>query len=135
MSPSPPLAAPYSDGKVANRDFRDFGWEIAHGADTRRPPISLYPVVLRTGGYTYAAKVWDLSIMQGPFSVAVPNVTIHELVHRCTGDLTPAYGCTASQCEARVLRLGRELLVHSTASFADVAAVAIAAQKERSKRL
>jgi hypothetical protein len=33
-------AAPYSDAKVANRDGRDFGWEIAHGAlrDARRFP-------------------------------------------------------------------------------------------------
>lgn len=40
-----------------------------------------------------------------------------------------------AQCEARVLRLGRELLVHATAGFADVAAVAAAAQKERKVRL
>jgi 5-methylthioribose kinase len=40
-----------------------------------------------------------------------------------------------AQCEARVLRLGRELLVHATAGFSDVAAVAAAAQKERKVRL
>jgi hypothetical protein len=34
-----------------------FGWEIAHGAVTRRPPISLYTIEPRTGGYTNAAKV------------------------------------------------------------------------------
>jgi hypothetical protein len=39
---------PYSDGK-ANRDFRDFGWEIAHGAVSRRPPISFDTIVARTG--------------------------------------------------------------------------------------
>jgi hypothetical protein len=43
----------YSDEKVANRDGRDFGWEIAHGAVRRRPPISLYTMVPRTAGYTY----------------------------------------------------------------------------------
>jgi hypothetical protein len=47
-----------------------FFWEIAHEAVTRRPPISLYTMVPRTGGYTYAAKVWDSSIVQGSFSVA-----------------------------------------------------------------
>jgi hypothetical protein len=55
---------------VANRDVGDFGWEIAHAAGTRRPPISISTIVARTEGYTHAAKVWDLSIVQGPFSVA-----------------------------------------------------------------
>jgi hypothetical protein len=64
------LLAPYSDEKVANRHVRDFGWEMAHGAVSRRPPISLYTIVPRTGGDAHAAKVWDLSIVQEPFSVA-----------------------------------------------------------------
>jgi hypothetical protein len=56
-----------------------FGWGIAHAAVSRRPPISLYTVVARTHMYTYDARVWDLSIVQGPFSVApckAPCVTI-----------------------------------------------------------
>jgi hypothetical protein len=61
--------------KLTNRDFRDFGWEIAHGAVTRRPPISLYMTVPRTGGYAYDVGVWDLSIVQGPVSVA-PSQTL-----------------------------------------------------------
>jgi hypothetical protein len=58
----------YSDAKVANQD--GFRWEIAHGAVTRRPPIPLYTMVARTGGYAYDVGVWGLSIVQGPFSVA-----------------------------------------------------------------
>jgi hypothetical protein len=50
-----PLAHAYSDAKVANRNVRDFRWEIAHGAVTRSPAISLYTTVPRTGGYAYAA--------------------------------------------------------------------------------
>jgi hypothetical protein len=61
----------YSDGKVANRYVGDFGWEVAHEAISRGPPISLYTVVPRTEGYTYEVRVRDLSIVQGPFSV--PN--------------------------------------------------------------
>jgi hypothetical protein len=38
-----------------------FGWETAHEAVTRRPPICLY---------TYDVGVWDLCIILGPFSVA-----------------------------------------------------------------
>jgi hypothetical protein len=34
------------------------------------PPVSLFRIVTRTEGYTYAAKVWDVSIVEGPFSVA-----------------------------------------------------------------
>jgi hypothetical protein len=49
---------------------RDFGWEIAHEAVSRRPPISLYTIAARPRMYTYAVGVWDLSIVQGPFSVA-----------------------------------------------------------------
>jgi hypothetical protein len=56
--------------KEANRDVGDFGWEIAHAAVTRRPPISLYMMVPRTGGYAHAVGVWELPIVQGPFSVA-----------------------------------------------------------------
>jgi hypothetical protein len=35
----------------------DFGWENAHAAVTRRPPISLDTIVPRTEVFTYAAKV------------------------------------------------------------------------------
>jgi hypothetical protein len=53
----------------------DFGWETAHGAVTRRPPISLYTMVPRTEGDTHDAKVWHLSIVQAPFLCrAVPNL-------------------------------------------------------------
>jgi hypothetical protein len=37
---------------------------------SRRPPIPFNPTVARTHMYTYAAKVWDMSIVQGPVSVA-----------------------------------------------------------------
>ena len=69
----------HGDGQVANRDGRGFGWEIAHAAVTRRPPISLYTMVPRTGCYTYDVGVWDWSIVQGPFpcrAVPSPDVTI-----------------------------------------------------------
>jgi hypothetical protein len=44
--------------------------EIAHEAVSRRPPIPLDTIVARTEGCTYDANVWDVSIVQGPFSVA-----------------------------------------------------------------
>jgi hypothetical protein len=47
---------PHSDKKVANRNVRYFGWETAHAAVSRRPPIPLDTIVARTEGYTYAAK-------------------------------------------------------------------------------
>jgi hypothetical protein len=56
--------------KVANRNVWDFGWEMAHKAVSRRPPTSLSTIVARTHMYAYDADVWDLSIVQGPFSVA-----------------------------------------------------------------
>jgi hypothetical protein len=57
--------------------FKVFGWEIAHAAAARRPPISLDTMVARTGGYTYDVGVWDLSIVHGSiFCRAVPNLSV-----------------------------------------------------------
>jgi hypothetical protein len=47
-----------------------FGWDIAHEAVSRRPPISLDTSVDLPHMYTHDAKVWYLPIVQGPFSVA-----------------------------------------------------------------
>jgi hypothetical protein len=68
---------------------RDFGWEITHQAVSRRPPISLHTMVARTHMHTYDANVWDLSLVQGPFSVAPcpnPNRSIRNFLSiRCLG--------------------------------------------------
>jgi hypothetical protein len=56
---APPSPMAYSDGKVANR------YVSATPADSPRQWI-----VARAEGYTYAANVWGLSLVQGPFSVA-----------------------------------------------------------------
>jgi hypothetical protein len=61
---------------------RGFGWAIAHAAVSRRPPIPLYTIVARTHTYTYAANVWDSSLVQGPFSVA-PSQTLVPIRNFC----------------------------------------------------
>ena len=68
----------YSDAKVANRNG-NFGWEFAHEA------ISLDRIVARTSMYTCAAKVWGLSLVQGPFLSprAKPWRYDSQLVDRC----------------------------------------------------
>jgi hypothetical protein len=65
---------------------------FAHGAVSRRPPVSLDTMVPRTGGYACDVGVWNLSIVQGPFSVA-PSQTISlsydsQLLHRCMPPLS-----------------------------------------------
>jgi hypothetical protein len=55
---------------TATRQLRNgtrggFGWEVAHEAVSRRPPISLYTMVPRAHIYTYGAEVWALSIVKG----------------------------------------------------------------------
>jgi hypothetical protein len=73
--------------KVRVRNGSDFGWEIAHAAVSRRPPIHLYPIVAHTEGYTYDVKCWEmLGFVQRSrtlfcqaftirnFSIAVPRV-------------------------------------------------------------
>jgi hypothetical protein len=42
----------------------------AHAAVSRRPPISLDTIVARTHLYTYATHLWELCLVQGPFSAA-----------------------------------------------------------------
>jgi hypothetical protein len=57
----------YSDSNVANRTV----WVgVVHAAVSRRPLIPFSRMVARTEGYTYAAKVWAVSLVQGPFPVA-----------------------------------------------------------------
>jgi hypothetical protein len=57
----------------------------AHAAVSRRPPISLSMIVARTHMYTNDAKVWNLSIVQGPFSVAPCHALALRFAtfHRC----------------------------------------------------
>ena len=51
---------------------------IAHAAVSRRPPISL---ARSAEGYTYYANVWELSIVQGTFSVAPALPFFHRAGH------------------------------------------------------
>jgi hypothetical protein len=77
-----------------------FGWEIAHEAVSRRPPISLDTIVARTHMYTYAANVWGLSTVQGAFLLpprAEPSRYDSQLFHR--GDVC-VFGCTCSRRSA-----------------------------------
>jgi hypothetical protein len=79
----------------------DFGWGIAHGAVTRRPSISPYTMAPRTGGYAYDFGVWDLSIVQGPFSVApcqTPNVAIRNLCIAVPSLNVPQSYCVDHEC-------------------------------------
>jgi hypothetical protein len=67
-----------SGGKFANR-VTDFGRGVAHGVDTRRPPICLHTVVARTGGLR--VRRFALGFVQGALSVAAvpsPTVTISQ---------------------------------------------------------
>jgi hypothetical protein len=59
---APPDLSPWTGTKRRKRCESSrwgFGWEIAHAAVSRRPPMSLNTMVARTHMYTYAAKVWD----------------------------------------------------------------------------
>jgi hypothetical protein len=73
-----------------------FGWDVAHGAVTRRPPGCLDTVVPRTGDHTYAARVWDLSIVfkEHFLSRAVPNPNV---AIRSTWRLSMQHACTSAE--------------------------------------
>jgi hypothetical protein len=106
--------------QVANRGLDDFGWEIAHEAVTRRPPISLYTIVPRTEGYAYDVGVWELFIVQGPFIVA-PCHTFAKITIR---NFCNAVRCTrwalGSACQWRSIRT-RQKVSYSASSFINVA--------------
>ena len=71
--------------KVANRNGWDFGWEIAHAAVSRRPPISLYMVVASTHMYTHPASVGICPSFKDHFCRPVPNLNVYDSqrLHRC----------------------------------------------------
>jgi hypothetical protein len=56
--------------KVANRDVQGVSGGRSSSRGRYVTPICLYAMVPRTGGYTHDVGGWDLSILQGPFSVA-----------------------------------------------------------------
>jgi hypothetical protein len=76
-------------GKVANRDFRDFGWEIAHGAVSLKTPAD-FP---RHDGSPYRelrVRRWGLGCVHRSRAircraVPIPTVTIRlsHFLHRC----------------------------------------------------
>jgi hypothetical protein len=79
------LSAPIQPSLNPSLNVWDFGREIDHEGVSRCPPISLYTIAARTESYTYAAKDRDLSVVQGPFSVAAcQTLTIRNFVNRCS---------------------------------------------------
>jgi hypothetical protein len=64
------LVSPRRGESLANRNGSGFGWEMSSRGRSRRSPISLDTIVALTRMYTYDARVWDSSLVQGPFSVA-----------------------------------------------------------------
>jgi hypothetical protein len=68
----------------SNRNGWDSGWEIAHAAVSRRPPISLYTIVARTEGYTNAVGLCP-SLKRHFLSPRAnfPNVNDSQLFHHC----------------------------------------------------
>jgi hypothetical protein len=64
--------APHVDGVRTDEVRSDYRFLCAPSRLAPSMAISLHTTVARTHMYPYAAKVWDLSIVQGPFSVA-PN--------------------------------------------------------------
>ena len=111
-----PSAAPTAMQKLRIVTLGISGWGIAHDAVTRRPPISLDTMVPRTEGYAYDVGVWDLFIVQGPFSVApCPTLVVShdsQLFHRCTPPGTIASRdnvCAHSRDHAQLLHSHRVL--------------------------
>jgi hypothetical protein len=83
-----------SDGEKANLVGFRVG-DFATRPSRRFPPISLYTIAARTHMNTYAAKVWDSSILQGPFSVA-PCQTLSSIRNFCI-----AVRCGVKTCDSR----------------------------------
>jgi hypothetical protein len=74
--------------KVANRDLRDFGWGIAHGARYATPAD--FP--RRDGTLIRGLRVrrWSFGFVHHSrtiFCLAVPNPNVTQRLHRCTSQL------------------------------------------------
>jgi hypothetical protein len=107
LQPPQTRAVPYSDDKAANRNVGDFGREIAHGAVSRRPPISL-----RHDGTPYRGlrvRRWGLGFVhrsRAIFCRPVPNarVTIRNFVSSLYTTSRSADGRSSREtqdCESR----------------------------------
>ena len=83
--------------------------------DARRfPSPGLFPVHVHVHMYTYAAQVWDLSIVQGPFSVA-PCQTL-DATTRNFASLSPAlWDATSCRKTPRSLSRSESLSLGSQA--------------------
>jgi hypothetical protein len=90
----------YIDDTVANRYVRGFGWEVAHEAVSRRPPIPLPMIVARSRIYTYDANVRDLCLVTGAiFCRPVPNLTFRFAIFSPLYDAAKAgWGFTVVRC-------------------------------------
>jgi hypothetical protein len=86
----------FSPGQRRTAMGRGFWWG---GEMSARPPsFPLDHFVARTRVYTYAVTVWDLSIVQGPFSVALCRFA---LLHRCTRGRTCMAPLRRARCSIR----------------------------------
>jgi hypothetical protein len=77
----------YSDEKVADRTVNDFGWEIAHEAVSRRPPIPLYTILPVLTFTRMSQMLGCVHRSRAIFCRSVPNprVTIRfSFFRRCT---------------------------------------------------
>jgi hypothetical protein len=74
-------------------------WAIAHETVSRRPPISLDTIVARTEGYTRGANVWDLFIVQGPFSIAPCQTLAVRFATFASLYVAPLYAHARLPCE------------------------------------
>jgi hypothetical protein len=68
---------------------------------SRSPPISLHAIVARPHMYTYGANVWDLSLVQAPFSAAPCQTRIVTIRGFCTAVTTGDYSEGHGQGEGR----------------------------------
>jgi hypothetical protein len=110
----------HSDAKVANRNVRDFGWEIAHAAVSRRPPVFL-PRIVALPRATRTPREFGLcpsfrTILCHPNAAKPARVRVRVRVRTGSNELIsgPHQGCWEAlfgtpglcQCQFRIAIMG-----------------------------
>jgi hypothetical protein len=96
----------FCDDKLANRNVRDFGWEIAHAAVSRRPPISFPLHCLYPDSHIHVRResLGSVHHSKAIFCRPAPNVTIRNFLLAVVPGLSHLRRSMESNMEMRSVR-------------------------------
>jgi hypothetical protein len=130
----PNNSAPSSDGKSCESSPGrwDFGWEMAHAAVTRGPPISLYTMVLRTGGVHRSRAI---SCRAAPYLSVTIRITFFASLYRGSVLLERCDASHGAVVESEEELASVLAALEAAATTNEVAAITQPREREREKKI